>query len=209
MRRGAPDRYQEILDAAERVIARQGYAGAQVSRIAAEAGVAGGTVYLYFANKKDLLISLFRERFGRFIEALDASLAEAASAPDALGRLVGLHLEMLARRPELAAVTQIEMRQSDPEIRRGIDEAIQPYFERIEAVLRRGIEEGCFDRGMDLRVAKRMIFGTVDQCVTAWVMSGYRYDLATLVEPVCRLLLQGLGGAAGGGDGDKVKGAKP
>ncbi|MBE3589447.1 MAG: TetR/AcrR family transcriptional regulator [Firmicutes bacterium] len=206
MRRGAPDRYRDILDAAERVIARQGYAGAQVSRIAREAGVAGGTVYLYFANKKDLLVSLFRERFGRFIEALDAAMAEAASAPEALRRLVGLHLGMLGERPELAAVTQIEMRQADPEIRRGIDDALRPYFERIDAVLRRGIEEGAFDGGMDMRVAKRMIFGTLDQCVTAWVMSGYRYDLAALVEPVCRLLLQGLGGGAGGGR-DDAKGA--
>lgn len=202
----APERYREILDAAERVIARSGYTGAQVSRIAAEAGVAGGTVYLYFANKKDLLISLFRERFAAFIAELDRETRDARTAAEALDRLVAVHLGALASNPDMAVVTQVELRQSDPDIREGIQRALQPYLDRIGELLARGTRDGSFAPDLDVRLGKRMVFGTLDQCVTAWVMSGRRYDLTALAPAVSRLL---LGGLAGAGRADDGKGVSP
>lgn len=188
------ERYQAILAAAERVIAESGFARAQVSRIAREAGVAGGTVYLYFTNKNDLLVSLFRERFQAFIAELDGVLGEAKTAAEALSGLVALHLRALRDRPEMAVVTQIELRQADPDIRRGIQAVLTPYLERIEQVLARGVADGSFDPDLDVRLAKKMVFGTLDQCVTAWVMSGRKYDLFELAPGLARLLVHGLAG---------------
>ncbi|MBX6350077.1 MAG: TetR/AcrR family transcriptional regulator [Clostridia bacterium] len=191
------ERYQAILEAAERVIAESGFARAQVSRIAREAGVAGGTVYLYFESKNDLLVSLFRERFQAFLAELDGTLAQAETAAQALAGLVRTHLAALAERPHMAVVTQIELRQADPDIRRGIQAVLSPYLDRIADVLARGARDGSFARDLDVRLAKKMVFGTLDQCVTAWVMSGRKYDLAGLAPGLTGLLLHGLAGPGG------------
>ncbi|MBX5464497.1 MAG: TetR/AcrR family transcriptional regulator [Clostridia bacterium] len=186
------ERYREILRAAVHVIAARGYHGARISDIAREAGVADGTVYLYFRNKQEVLIAVFRDGIGRYLRNLEERLEGAADAREELGILVETHLGDLGSRREFAQVTQIELRQSDGEIRRAIDAIMDPYFRRIDRIIERGREEGVFLPDVDRRVARRMIFGTLDQCVTSWVMSRHPYDLASIAPEVTRLLLGGL-----------------
>ncbi|MDI3316985.1 MAG: TetR/AcrR family transcriptional regulator [Bacillota bacterium] len=190
------ERYQGILRAAAQIIARRGYHGARISDIAREAGVADGTVYLYFANKEDVLIAVFREGIGGYLRHLDEQLAGAPDAREELRRLVVSHLGYLGSHREFAQVTQIELRQSDGKIRRAIDAIMDPYFRRIDRIVERGRQEGLFLPDVDRRVARRMIFGTLDQCVTSWVMSRHPYELASIAPEVTRLLLGGLEGRA-------------
>ncbi|MDI3297995.1 MAG: TetR/AcrR family transcriptional regulator [Bacillota bacterium] len=186
------ERYREILRAAAHVIAARGYHGARVSDIAREAGVADGTVYLYFRNKQEMLVTVFREGIGEYLRHLEERLAGAADAREELRLLVETHLGYLGGHREFAQVTQIELRQSDGEIRRAIDAIMDPYFRRIDRIVERGREEGLFLPDVDRRVARRMIFGTLDQCVTSWVMSRHPYALAAIAPEVTRLLLGGL-----------------
>jgi TetR/AcrR family fatty acid metabolism transcriptional regulator len=176
-------REASILAAATRVFAAQGYHGARVSEVAREAGVADGTIYLYFRSKRDLLVGLFEQGFDQFLAGLDAALA--ASSP-ALPALCAYHLGYLGARYDLAVVTQVEMRHSDPDLREAIGRIVRPYFDRIESVV-----QPC---DCDVKVARRMVFGTLDEHVTAWVRSGGRFDLAALAPQVARLLTRGLGG---------------
>ncbi|QQE73400.1 TetR/AcrR family transcriptional regulator [Brevibacillus composti] len=188
------EKYQAIIDAAVRVIARQGYHNAQVSRIAKEAKVADGTIYLYFENKDDILISLFNEKMGAFIEQGRGRLAEATSIEQKLYILVHAHLSQLSRDPELAKVTQIELRQSNPEISEGIGAVMKLYFNLIEELLREGIEAGVFRPDIDVRLARKMIFGTLDEVTTSWVMKQCKYDLLSHVDPIHNLFQFGLMG---------------
>jgi TetR/AcrR family fatty acid metabolism transcriptional regulator len=169
-------RQASILAAATRVFAASGYHGARVSEVARAAGVADGTIYLYFRSKRDLLVALFEQGFDHFLAGLDA----------ALEALCAHHLGYLGARYDLAVVTQVEMRHSDPDLRQAIGRIVRPYFDRIEAVVR-----PC---DCDVRIARRMVFGTLDEHVTAWVRSGGRFDLAALAPEVARLLTRGLGG---------------
>src|SRR4051794_14081424 len=73
-------KYMQIIDAAVVVIAEHGYHQAQVSKIAKQAGVADGTIYLYFKNKEDILISLFEEKMGTYIEKIEAMMAGKGTA---------------------------------------------------------------------------------------------------------------------------------
>ena len=175
-------REASILAAATRVFAASGYHGARVSEVAREAGVADGTIYLYFRSKRDLLVGLFEQGFDQFLAGLDAALA-ASSQP--LTTLCEYHLGYLGARYELAVVTQVEMRHSDPELREAIGRIVRPYFDRIEAVI-----QSC---DADVKVARRMVFGTLDEHVTAWVRSGGDFELAALAPDVARLLARGLG----------------
>jgi TetR/AcrR family transcriptional regulator, fatty acid metabolism regulator protein len=186
------DKYAAILDAAQVVIARQGYHNAQISRIAAEAGVAAGTVYLYFKNKPDLLVCLFRDRLGFLIEQARGGLTEATDPVEKLRRFIWQHLTALAARRELAVVTQIEMRQAETGVQKEISQLMKGYFHVIDEIIEEGQHTGAFMQGVDSRQIRNLVFGILDQTVTAWVMSGFHFDLEALAEPTYRLITQGV-----------------
>lgn len=190
---GADDgKERRILAAATRVFARQGFHAARVADIAQAAEVAHGTVYLYFRSKDELLVRLFAERLGALVAAARERLAAEPDAPARLCALVRLHLEALAADRDLAVVTQVELRQARAELRERIQAALRAYLELIDEVVREGQRAGAFDPDVDPRQARNVIFGALDQTVTAWVMTGFRFDLRAQVEPTCRLLLRGL-----------------
>src|SRR6184192_4351215 len=110
---GAPGPKRDaILRAAIDVFADRGYFNAQVADVARAAGVAAGTVYLYFRSKDDLLISIF-ERSMREALAEGKKVVEGVDDPrERLRRVAGLHLTRLGRDRNLAVVFQVELRQS-------------------------------------------------------------------------------------------------
>lgn len=87
----------QIIDAAVVVIAENGYHQSQVSKIAKQAGVADGTIYLYFKNKEDILISLFKEKMGQFIERMETDIQKKPSAKEKLLLLIEEHLHAGAK----------------------------------------------------------------------------------------------------------------
>ncbi|MGQ9531370.1 MAG: TetR/AcrR family transcriptional regulator [Desulfotomaculales bacterium] len=189
-RRGG-DKYQAILEAAIRVMAEHGYHNTQVARIAREAGVAEGTIYLYFKNKEDLLLSIFREKMSEFIARVRAELA---SQPDPLARLEALvrtHLACLENDRHVARVVQVELR-TDPAVREHVLEVLRSYFELIEGVVAEGIGQGVFAPDVNVRAARKVVFGALDEVSTSWVLSRRQYRLTELAEPVFRLLVRGL-----------------
>ncbi|WP_232695690.1 TetR/AcrR family transcriptional regulator [Brevibacillus daliensis] len=186
------EKYQAIINAAVKVIAEHGYHNAQVSKIAREAKVADGTIYLYFENKDDILISLFNEKMGQFVENCKEMSQRASHVSEKLRILIHSHLNLLAEDYDVAIVTQIELRQSNPEVSQGIGEVLKSYFNLIDEVIRQGIEEGVFRSDIDVRLARTMVFGTLDQAVTSWVMKKSKYDLVSLVDPIHNLFLKGL-----------------
>ncbi|MDE4083857.1 TetR/AcrR family transcriptional regulator [Planococcus maritimus] len=185
-------KYKQIIDAAVIVIAENGYHQAQVSKIAKQAGVADGTIYLYFKNKEDILISVFQEKMGVFVSELEKIIAKDASAADQLGMMINSHFTLLASDLHLAIVTQLELRQSNHEIRMKINNVLRGYLKLMDRILISGIESGEFDQDMDIRLARQMVFGTMDETITTWVMNDHKYDLVELAPKVQRLLLKGM-----------------
>lgn len=184
------DKYHAIIEAAVKVFAQYGYHNAQVSKIAREAGVADGTIYLYFKNKKDVLISLFKTKMGNYIKKVEEEIARYTSAAEQLSRLVYLHFLHLEADRNLATVLQIQLRQSDPVIRQGIREPLRMYSRLIERIIARGVESGEFRENLDPRLARKMVFGTMDEVATCWVMSQREYSLTALAEKVSEMLLR-------------------
>lgn len=185
-------KYHQIIDAAVKVIAKNGYHQAQVSKIAREAGVADGTIYLYFRNKEDILISLFKEKMGQAIEKAEVKIAEVSSFEEKLFWLIHMHFTWLNHDRHLAIVTQLELRQSNAKMRVRMNEVLKQYLDLIDRVLKAGLESGYFTDQLDHRLARQMIFGTLDEVTTSWVMKECKYDLVSLAKPVQDLLLRGL-----------------
>lgn len=191
MKRDKP-KYKQIVDAAVIVIAENGYHQAQVSKIAKEAGVADGTIYLYFKNKEDILISVFREKMGVFVENVKEILKKEISATEMLAKMIENHFSLLNGDRHLAIVTQLELRQSNKELRYRINEVLKEYLTLLDTILKEGIEKGEFDERIDIRLARQMVFGTIDETITSWVMNDQKYDLMKLAPEVHRLILNGM-----------------
>jgi TetR/AcrR family fatty acid metabolism transcriptional regulator len=186
------EKYGLILDAAQKVIAENGYHGSQVSRIAKEAGVADGTIYLYFKNKEDILISLFQDRLGELVETFHSSIRDTDTADQALRKICEIHFSQLEQNVDLAYVTQIELRQSSFDLRKAIGHAVKPYIALIEHILQKGVEEQTFRADLDIKLTRLLVFGAMDEVVTSWLISGMKYSLSGQVEKTVDFFLRGL-----------------
>lgn len=187
-------KYKQIIDAAVIAIAENGYHQAQVSKIAKQAGVADGTIYLYFDNKEDILISVFQEKMGVFVENLKEIIENGESSTEKLSQMIENHFKVLANNRHLATVTQLELRQSSKELRLKINTILKEYLKLLDEILIEGMVNGEFNSTMDVRLARQMVFGTIDETTTSWVMNDFRYDLVDIAPKVAQLLLNGLKG---------------
>lgn len=185
-------KYKQIIDAAIVVIAENGYHQAQVSKIAKQANVADGTIYLYFKNKEDILISVFIEKMGLFVDNLKDIIKNETSSSEKLLKMIDNHFRVLATDHHLAIVTQLELRQSNKDIRLKINDVLKEYLILLDHILIEGLENGEFNKDMDIRLARHMVFGTIDETITTWVMNEQKYDLMKLAPKVQKLLLSGM-----------------
>ncbi|QHE54341.1 TetR/AcrR family transcriptional regulator [Pontibacillus sp. HMF3514] len=185
-------KYNQIIDAAVEVIAENGYHSSQVSKIAKKAGVADGTIYLYFKNKEDILVSLFQEKMGQFISSIEDEIQTKSNAKQKLLTLIEMHYSQLTKNHHLAIVTQLELRQSNKELRLMINDVLKPYLELIDQIVQEGMDEKLFDSSLDLRIIRQMIFGTLDETVTNWVMNDQKYDLMKKAKEIHELFINGL-----------------
>lgn len=192
--KGRGPKYNQIIDAAAEVIAENGFHQAQVSKIAKRAKVADGTIYLYFKNKEDILISLFREKMGLYVERLEKAMLTKTTVEEKLFALVEIHFKNLSENQYWAVVTQLELRQSDKRLRAKISEVLKNFLAIMDDLIEEGKQEGIFSPNLDKRLARQMIFGTIDETVTTWVMKDRKYDLISLAKPIHKLLLNGLKG---------------
>jgi TetR/AcrR family fatty acid metabolism transcriptional regulator len=191
--RARDDKRGRILKSAVRVFARKGFYNAKISEIAHQAGVADGTIYLYFKNKDDILICLFEENMGRIIEEFQAKLASAGTPAEKLRAFIHEHFELVRTMPDLAAVIQLELRQSNKFIKEYSGSRFNEYLNLISRIIHEGQEEGVFRRDLLPGIIKRALFGALDEFSTLWVLSkDKRYDLHDAAEQISNLFLEGL-----------------
>jgi TetR/AcrR family transcriptional regulator, fatty acid metabolism regulator protein len=187
-----PDKPQAIIDAAIRVFARNGYYNSRVSDIAREAGIASGTIYLYFKTKDEILVTLFRERMAEWVANLRRQIAAEPDAVAKLRRLVALHFQVLEQNPDLAEVVQVELRQGQKFFRGASAHEVSAYFELIASILEEGMASGHIRRDVPVKVATKMLFGAMDQIATSWVLGKRKYRLIEAADPVAAIFLQGV-----------------
>jgi TetR/AcrR family fatty acid metabolism transcriptional regulator len=187
-----PGKRQQIIDAAVRVFARTGYYNSRVSDVAREAGIASGTIYLYFDTKDEILVALFREKMADWVAHVRAEIARETDAPAKVRRLVALHLRTLEDDPDLAEVVQVELRQGHKFFRGASAHEVSAYFDLIGGILMEGIAAGVFRRDLPVKVATKVLFGAMDQVATSWVLGKRGYRLSDSAEAVAAIFLKGV-----------------
>lgn len=187
------DKYHRILEAAVKVFAEQGFFQSTVSQIAKEAGVADGTIYLYFKNKDDILVQFFsyktKQVFARFREEVD----KADNTIDKLRNLIRRHLEEFQCDRNMAVVYQAETHQSSRLVEKQIKEMSKMYFDIVSEIIEQGQEEGVIKKDLYLSLVKRFILGAVDEVISTWLHSSSKYDLVSMADPLVELFLKGIG----------------
>jgi len=202
------DKRERILAAAETVFAKHGFFAARVAEIAKEAGVADGTIYLYFKNKDDLLISLFESRMKQVNEALRVAIA-TEPPKDQLRAFIKRYLQLVHDEPAAAEVLTIELRQSSKFMKEYENPQFADFLRMLGGIIAAGQDRGELESSIPSHVAARMIFGMLDELALAWVLgraaSGpsisagtpgsrpKKFDIVRAADWVVALVTSGLG----------------
>jgi TetR/AcrR family fatty acid metabolism transcriptional regulator len=180
-----------ILRAAIDTFAERGYFNAQVADVARAAGVAAGTVYLYFKSKDDLLVSIFERSMREGLTDSRAAVADLADPPERLRRLARGHLARLGNDRNLAVVFQVELRQSTKFMERFSSTLLRDYLGLMREAIADGQREGLFRADIKPTSAAKMLFGALDEMATNWILSRRRYSLEAEADEVVDFFLNG------------------
>ena len=187
------DKYQQILEAAIKVFARQGFHQSTVAQIAKEAGVADGTIYLYFKNKNDILVQFFNYKTKQVFDSFRTEVARADSSLDKLRFLIRRHLKEFQGNREMAVVYQVETHQNSRLAETQIREMSKMYRDLISEIVEQGQQEGTIRRDLYVGLVKRFIIGAVDEVINTWLHSDGEYDLVSMADPLVELFIKGIG----------------
>jgi TetR/AcrR family fatty acid metabolism transcriptional regulator len=183
---------ERILRAAIDVFARSGYFNAKVSEIAKAAGVADGTIYLYFDGKEDVLVTIFREHTRHYLQTLERDLTSARRADERIRTAIRHHLETLGCDRNLAVVSQVELRHSLKFMSLFSQQEVADYLNILRKIVEQGQRDGVFRRNLHPQLVAKAVFGILDEMVTSWILSEKDYDVAAQADQVADLILTGL-----------------
>jgi len=187
------EKYQKIIQAATKVFAQKGFYNSKVADVAKEAKVADGTIYLYFKNKDDLLISIFENSMDIFTGEIQKIVEEVSDPIEKLHRFIRLHLELVKQNQDTAQVLQIELRQSSKFMKEYAATKFRDYLARISLILEEGQAKSVFKKSINPLIVKRAIFGAVDEMALDWVlMKKKKYTMEEVADQLCSMLVEGL-----------------
>ncbi|MBA3631741.1 MAG: TetR/AcrR family transcriptional regulator [Acidobacteria bacterium] len=186
------DKREAILRSAIKVFAQKGYFNSKVADIAKAAGIADGTVYLYFKSKDEILHSIFDRAMEEFISEGKKEIAEIAEADKRLRRIAELHLEKLGADRDLAIVFQVELRGSTKFMEEFSAAGFADYLKIIQQTIEEGQKTGVFRTDLKPVICAKILYGALDEMVTNWILSKKAYPLAPLADEVLKIFFGGV-----------------
>jgi len=175
------------------VFAEQGFFQSTISQIAREAGVADGTIYLYFKNKDDILVNFFNFKTKMVFDKFREEVNKADNALDKLRFLVRRHLGEFQRDRNMAVVYQAETHQNRRMAEEQIKSMATMYMNIVSEIVEKGQQEGSIRRDLYVGMVKRFILGSVDEVINTWLHSEGEYDLVSMADPLVELFIRGIG----------------
>ena len=189
----ATDKRERIQQAANKVFARKGFYATRVSEIAKAAGVADGTIYLYFENKDDVLVSIFQDGIGQLLDFLKEVIERHESVEEQIKRIIELQLGQLEAQRDLAEVITVNLRQSSRLLKQYAAPLFMEYLELIGGVIAQGQKEGVFRKDLNPKVAARALYGALDGLTLTWALhDGDPASLRKAASQFASLFLEGI-----------------
>ncbi|HEX8286595.1 MAG TPA: TetR/AcrR family transcriptional regulator [Pyrinomonadaceae bacterium] len=185
------DKREAILRAAVKVFARKGFFNSKVADIAKEAGIADGTVYLYFKSKDEILHSVFDRAMSEFISEGKREIADIDEPDAKLQKIARLHLERLSADRDLAIVFQVELRGSTKFMEEFSGGGFAEYLDIIRQTIIEGQKQGIFRQDLKPIVCAKIFYGALDEMVTNWILSKKSYPLTPMADEVLKVFFNG------------------
>jgi TetR/AcrR family fatty acid metabolism transcriptional regulator len=187
------DKHQKILAAAVKVFGNKGFFSARISDIAKEAKVADGTIYLYFNNKYDILLTLFEEEIGKLIIEIKEAIDQEQDPKKMLYIFALKHLELVIEKKELAEVLQMELRQSSDSVKEYRITKFVDYVNIISEIIHLGQKTGVFRQDLQPGIIKRAFFGALDEMSRLWILKpDHQYSITRTAEEISTIFLSGI-----------------
>jgi len=186
------EKRKKILDTATKVFARMGFSNTKIQDVAQEAGIAHGTVYLYFKSKDDLFISIFQESLGELIDYISSEVQKKDSAEDKLRRMISLQLDVIEENPDLTKLILIEFPRTGNFLNDKNIDVLSNYIDVIGDVIKNGIEEGIFSTNVKPGIIATMIYSAMQGIATRWILDGMSYPIKTMDVEISEIFLKGL-----------------
>ena len=186
------DKRTAIIRAAISVFAHNGYFNSKVADIAREAGVADGTVYLYFKSKEEILHSIFDRTVDEAVADARKQLDDISDPREKLRQIARLHLERLGADRDLAVVFQVELRGSTKFMEEFSAAGFAGYLALIRSTFEEGQRAGVFRPDLNAKIVAKILFGALDEMATNWILSPRRYKLAPMADQVLDIFLNGV-----------------
>mgnify|MGYP001822730005 FL=1 len=187
------DKHNKIIVSATKVFAKKGFFNARISDIAKEAKVADGTIYLYFNNKFDILISVLEEEIGKIIEQIEKAIEQESDPVKMMTIFIEKHLSAMKQNKNLAEVIHIELRQSDRLVKEYRNTSFKQYIDVISTIIKKGQEAGIYRTDILPDIAKRAFFGALDEVSRIWTTPGnVQYTVEETSEQIIALFLSGM-----------------
>ncbi len=203
------DKHEKIIQAAIKVFARNGFFNSRISEIAKEAKVADGTIYLYFNNKYDILITIFEEEMGKIIANIKNEISKVDDPREKLHLFAKLHLGLVEKNRALAEVIQVELRQSSKFMKEYRNRKFAEYLHLISQIVREGQKQGIFRQDVMPGIFKRAFFGALDEMSRFWVLSRRKkYSTKTAAKQISSFFLEGILEESARAEGEREKPAK-
>ena len=180
-----------MLNAAGAVFARLGFHKSTISLIAAEAGVADGTIYLYFKNKDDILYQFLNYKTTTVFDKMRRAALGSDDAETKLRDLIRCHLKAFQDDKNMAVIFHSEVRYLR-DIEFQIKDISKMYLDFLTEIIERGQVQGTIRRNLFMGLAKRFILGAVDGVITTWIAAEGKYDLVSMADPLVDLYMNGI-----------------
>ncbi len=181
-----------IFKSAIENFAKNGFYGTSMADVAHDAGIADGTLYLYYKNKDDLLIKVFEEMVNDKLDIIQNALQNESDPVDKLFRLFQYHIDLFTNNPSYVKFFVQEIRQSPDFYKKYPDfQPIKKYLSFIEDLIREGIEKGLL-REMNPRLAAQMIYGSIDFILSEWALNKEEFPLKDIYKKVIDIFHNGM-----------------
>ena len=195
MKPNAPktDKRRRIINAALKIFAKKGFFQARISEIARQAKVADGTIYLYFQNKDDILISLFEQEMDRVLDDMKAAVSRKNGALEKLRTFAMTHLTMVENNKDMAEIIQVELRQSAKFMKDYKNVKFLEYLDLIGSVIEEGQAQGVIRQDISPTVAKRALFGALDEMSQYFVRSSQpKVAIEAAARQISEVFIRGI-----------------
>jgi len=193
MRYKSDEKYRKIIAAATKIFSQKGFFKAKVSEIAKEAGIADGTVYIYFKHKDDILISLFEEKMQEVLDNMKGQIDQETDPLKKIERFALVHLQLIEDHQDIAEIIQVELRQSSMFMKNYHNTKFLEYLNIISSIIQEGKEKGVIREDVMPGIAKRAFFGALDEMSRFWVLSKKpKYDIQTASRQITNFFIHGI-----------------